>query len=61
MDDTQIVDWLENNAESILTERINNKQYVALQWVDKNGESQCTHGCDLRDVVRGACAGEYDL
>ena len=58
MDDTQIVDWLEKNGEEIYTARIDKADYLVLQWNDRDGESRLTYGCDLRDAVRGALAGE---
>lgn len=58
MDDTQILDWLQKNGEEIYTVQINETDYLVLRWNDENGESQRTYGCDLRDAVRGAIAGE---
>lgn len=51
MTDTEIVDWMQQNATGI-------REYVdgrmELTWLDKSGIPQTTEGENLRDCVRGA-------
>ena len=60
MNDTNIVDWLQNHATALRLrdeDAFGNTTYV-LDWIDKNAMPHTTVGCDLRDCVRGAVVGE---
>ena len=54
MDDTQILDWLQQHATEL---RLEPTDYRLL-WIDGWARQHETKGCDLRDCVRGAVAGE---
>lgn len=53
MTDTEILDWMQQNAISI-REDINERMTVT--WLDKTGIPCETEGDTMRDCVRGAAA-----
>jgi hypothetical protein len=53
MTDTEILDWMQQNATGI-HEDINERMTVT--WLDKSGSPRTTEGDNLRDCVRGAMA-----
>lgn len=53
MTDTEILDWMQQNATGI-HEDINERMTVT--WLDKSGIPRTTEGDNLRDCVRGAMA-----
>ena len=53
MTDTEILDWMQQNATGI-HEDINERMTVT--WLDKSGIPRTTEGANLRDCVRGAMA-----
>lgn len=53
MTDTEILDWMQQNATGI-HEDINERMTVT--WLDKSGIPRTTEGGNLRDCIRGAVA-----
>ena len=58
MDDTTILNWLEESGESLHAVSINGEDFLILGWLNEKCVYQQTYGHDLRDAVCRAAVGE---
>lgn len=60
MDDSQILDWIENNMQGFRENirDVADPQRFTMTFIDPDGCTMGVHGINLRDCVRGAVVND---
>jgi hypothetical protein len=58
MKDSEMLDWVQSNMVNL---HMDLNERFTMEWINNSGIHCQTRGVNLRDCIRGAIAGEYEL